>query len=151
VTDPGVTGADLSPVLRGEAPPPELLAFSHTPKVRSDVVARAQSKWALFARYYPTTGMEHVWVSVRKGDLVYKLTKQPDGSFGFKVYDLARDPEERHDLFRSDDPEHAAMAERLERYKEALIVAHDAAEAEKATREVDRRELEALRELGYVQ
>lgn len=42
VRDPGVAGVDLSKAVRGEEPPPHLLAFSHTPKVRSDIVKRGQ-------------------------------------------------------------------------------------------------------------
>jgi arylsulfatase A-like enzyme len=151
VDDGGVTGVDLAPVLRGEAAPPALQAFSHTPKVRSDIVQRAQASWHHFARYYPSTDIEEIWVSVRDGDRVFKLRKMPDGSFGYEHFDLSSDPEERHDLFRRADSRHAEMAARLDRYKAEIVAAHDAAEAERATPELEERQLRALRELGYVQ
>jgi arylsulfatase A-like enzyme len=149
--DPGVTGVDLSRVVRGEAEPPELLAFSHTPKVRDDVVERAQQQWALFASYYPSPSIEHVWVSVRSGDLVVKLRRRADGAFGFEAFDLASDPDERRDLFDPANPDHARLAHELERYKAELVATHDAAEAETATPAVDEKQLEALRRLGYVE
>jgi arylsulfatase A-like enzyme len=152
VADPGVEGLDLSTALRGRAPAPELVAFSHTPKVRSDVVQRALREWDLFASYYPTDGIEHIWVSMRKGDRVFKLRKLPSGEFGFEAFDLARDPGETHDLYRADDPEHAEIAAQLVRYKAALVAAHDSVPAGEGSKSpVDDYQLKALRELGYIQ
>lgn len=149
--DDGVTGVDLSRAVRGEIEPPDLVAFSHTPKVRSDVVKKGQEQWALFASLYPTTGIGEIWVSLRHGDLVAKLRKKPDGTFTTEVFDLARDPEERHDLFTESDPEHARLAERLVRYKRDLVAAHDAAEARAATPAVSAGQIRDLRALGYLE
>jgi arylsulfatase A-like enzyme len=152
VADHGIDGLDLSAALRGQEPPPELVAFSHTPKVRSDVVQRALREWSLFASLYPSDGIEQIWVSVRKGDRVFKLRRLPDGQFGFEVFDLASDPWERRNLFRAEDPEHAEIAAALVRYKAGLVAAHDRVPAgEGAKSPVDGHQLKALRELGYIQ
>jgi arylsulfatase A-like enzyme len=151
VRDPGVTGVDLSRALRREIEPPDLVAFSHTPKVRSDIVKKGQEQWALFASYFPTTSIDEIWVSLRRHDTVAKLRKRPAGTFAVEVFDLASDPEERRDLHAPSNPEHARLAADLARYKAALIAAHDAAEARAATPEVDSSQHEKLRALGYVE
>lgn len=151
VRDRGVTGVSLAEPLRGQAAFPVLPAHSHTPKVRSNLVRRAQRSWGFFSRFFPSADVEHVWVSVRRGDLVAKWRKKEDGRFGFEVYDLAADPEERHDGYRVTDPLHRALANDLTRYKKALVAAHDAGERRSATPEIAPEQIEALRSLGYVE
>jgi hypothetical protein len=152
VADHGIDGLDLSAALRGQEPPPELVAFSHIPKVRSDVVQRALREWGLFASLYPSDGIEQIWVSMRKGDRVFKLRRLLGGQFGFEVFDLASDPWERRNLFRAEDPEHAEIAAALVRYKAGLIAAHDGVPAGEGSKSPLRdHELKALRELGYIQ
>ena len=151
IRDPGITGADLSSAVRGEVDPPELLALSHTPKVRSDIVKRGQEQWALFGSYFPTTSIHEIWVSLRSHDLVAKLRKRPDGEFGAEIFDLSSDPEERRNLYDPSNPQHAQIVERLAAYKAELVAAHDAAEARATTPEVSPDQHEKLRALGYVQ
>ena len=59
-----VTGTDLAPALLGEAPPPELLSFSHT-KVLGDVLLEEFRPWEHVSRFYPRSDPELMWTSVR--------------------------------------------------------------------------------------
>lgn len=139
-------GVDLAPALRGTAPPPELLAYSHSTTLSAEHLASFQGL-ELVNRLFPSTDPERIWVRVRKGDLVVKQ-ENPDGKgFVFRAFDEARDRGERHDLFDPANPEHAELAQALERYK-ARLVAGFAARGDSALSAEER--LQRLRDLGYV-
>lgn len=138
-------GVDLAPALRGEAPPPELLAFSHSTTLSAEHL-EAFEGLGLVKRIFPRTDPELIWVRVRKGDLVVK-EENPDGQgFVFRAFDQARDRAERHDLFDPADPEHAALREALVRYKARLVEGFERRDENSLSSE---ERLEHLRALGY--
>ncbi len=139
-------GVDLSPALRGERAPSELLAYSHTTTLSAEHLEAFQGLSRVLS-LYPRTDPELIGVRVRKGDLVAKL-ERPDGSrFVFQVFDLANDPHETTDLFDPSSSEHAELARALERYRERLVEGFEQRGAEVLT---DEDRTERLRSLGYV-
>lgn len=113
-------GRDLSPRLRSrEAVVPQRSAFASGVKARSD------------------------WRSVR-GDR-FKLVARGDD---LRLYDLRRDPDERHALAAEPglDPEVDALLDALARRP-----AGEARRAERATESATQADVEALRALGYVE
>ncbi len=140
-------GTDLAPVLRGERPVPELLAFSHSTVVSAEHLENFRD-FELVNRYFPRTDPELIWVRARRGDLVAKLRSLDGTRFGLEVFDLALDPRETTNLYDPASPEHARLAEALEAYKEKLVenFARQGEGGELGTEE----RLERLRDLGYV-
>jgi arylsulfatase A-like enzyme len=143
-----VEGVDLAGFLRGAEPAHKLLAYSHTSRVRSDLVQRAQSSWSLFAGFFPSTDIELIWVAVRDGDWIYKLRNTDGERFDFELFDLASDPSETRNLFDDSDPLHRQRARQLEVYKTRLVASHHAAAV---LPELTRSQLQRMRSLGYVQ
>lgn len=142
------SGVDLSPALREEASEPRLLAFSHT--------ALFPKRWwahhgwrAGVRRLYPSRDPAWMWVGVREGDVVYQIRHSQDSGWESVVFDLAKDPGERVDLFRAEDSYHTQMVQRLMAYKEALLEAQRRVESGEPV-SVER-QLELLRELGYIE
>ncbi len=140
-----VEGRDLSRALRGQEPPPELVALSHTTTLVPALLEESR-EWGKFRTFYPATDPELIWVRARDGDRVYKLRNLDGERWGFQVFDLATDPFELVDLARADDARQAAMRAELEAYKRRLVEGY-------ARSRIDERagdeSLERLRELGY--
>ncbi len=139
-------GVDLAPALTGKAPPPTLLAFSHT-----SLAAPAE-----FNRLFPITTIPFIrqdpgsmWVAVREGDLVYKLTSEDGSHFQPHVYNWESDPGETTDLYDPQDAQHAAMVKRLAQYKAALVEGYLHSKAVADGRVPSERQEEILRSLGY--
>lgn len=143
-----VSGVDLSHTLLDGALAPKLLAFSHTSKVRSDLVHEGQVSWKLFSAYFPSTEIGLIWVAVRDRDRVYKLRRTLDGEFVNELFDLAQDPEERENLFDPTDPLHRQRADMLADYKAKLVFNYRQREEPP---ELGSEELENLRNLGYIE
>jgi arylsulfatase A-like enzyme len=139
--DGAVEGVDLSPALRGEAPPPALVAFSHTGLVPQALLqaSRARGGTRLDA-LHPDWDAEGVWVSLRDGDLVYKLARPGGRELERLVYDLSRDPT---------DAAQRERFEELERYRGALRRRLDAGTS--ALQLPEPESLDRLRRLGYVE
>jgi arylsulfatase A-like enzyme len=136
---PGVAGADLSPALLGRAPPPELLAFSHT-KVLDERLVREFADLGLVRGLFPGTDPGLMWVSLRERDRFVRLRNAGDGSFACQAFDLAQDPLALRAL-----PASAEEERRLAHYKRRLV------EAYRSERGVDAETIdEDLRALGYV-
>ncbi len=142
-----VAGTDLAPALRGERPPPDLLAFSHSTFL-SPAQFEQLSAFPPIRRMFPRPEPEWIAVRVRSGDRVCKLVNRGDGTFGFERFDLASDPAEEHDGFDPRDPLDADLARKLEAYKAELV---RGARAIENRERLSRDEEEArLRSLGYV-
>jgi len=142
-----LAGVDLAPALRGERPPPELLAFSHTALV-PDLVMAQLGAWEGFRRHHPQASPERIWVSVRRGDAIYKLIPRDGGEPMPEVYDGSRDPGEARNLYDPADSAQRDMLARLSEYRSILVAAHG---REAAGRDLPpERQLELLRSLGYV-
>jgi arylsulfatase A-like enzyme len=145
-----VEGVDLTPALRGEAPAPALVAFSHTALVPPALlrVSRASGGTRLDA-LHPDHDPGGMWVSLRDGDRVYKLAR-PDGrELARFVFDVSSDPTEQRNLY---DPGDAVARERfaaLDRYRAELRQRLEAGPAAPAV--PDPESLDRLRALGYVE
>lgn len=151
----GVQGEDLSRAVLGEVERPELLGYSHTTVLVDRVAHQIQNDvedWNLLRRTFPDDGVNRIWVAIRDGDTVYKLRALDEEEFVVQVFDLATDPEERHDLFDDTNPRHAEMVEQLNRYKLRLALEHarrsEAVEASMTLSEEE--QLRLLQDLGYV-
>jgi arylsulfatase A-like enzyme len=150
LADGAVEGVDLSPALRGESPAPELVAFSHTALAPQDLlrVSRARGGTRL-DELHPDRDPDRIWVSLRDGDRVYKLTRKGGLELEHHAYDLSRDPTEQHNLYDSADAVQRERLEDLERYHSALRRRLEAAAPAPALPESE--SLERLRRLGYVE
>jgi hypothetical protein len=85
---------------------------------------------------------------LRDGDRVYKIVRFGPGTpLQRRVYDLAVDPIEARNLYDPNDAEQARVFERLERKRHDLLAAVDAW----APSEPEKRALELMRRLGYVE
>jgi len=144
-----VTGVDLSPALRGEEPPPELLAFSHTAVLQGSWVEGAKVFGKLH-RLYPRPDAALVWVAIREGDRIFKLQNRGDEDFEVSLFDLASDPEERHDLFDPGDAHHLEMSERLAAYKSLLVQDWKRRSGQGEQILPDEEQIELLKSIGYI-
>jgi len=135
----------------------DLLAFSHTgmilpPFDRPYKIQKLMGRY--LARFYPESDMGLTWVAVRAKDTVWKYRRLQNGAFGFQSFDLREDPGESRNIYDAADPQHQAMARRLQQYKDALVEAYrhwSAARVQAGLEPTDREQLRRLRELGYVQ
>jgi hypothetical protein len=146
--DKDVAGVDLSPSLRSGTPGPALLAYSHTSLVPEPFFR--QSAWlSIFRRLMPAIDIEGVRVTVRDGDIVYKLNRLDGHEVPPVAYDWKVDPGEKHNVFDAADPHHRARLADLRRYKQYLVssylhAVHNARELGESER------AERLRSLGYI-
>jgi arylsulfatase A-like enzyme len=139
------SGVDLSRVLWGEAPPPELLAFSHTVLYPGPTV-----DYARFHTLFPANDPTWMWVSVRTGDRVYKRLHLGGGEWESVAFDLDADPSESHDLYDERSEEDRRMMETLKTYKSQLLEAYRS--TPRGRRFVPKeREIEMLKALGYIE
>ncbi len=141
-------GTDLSPAVRGEQPAPPQIAFSHSALLPG--VPPAQ--WLpVLARRFPRNRPREMWVAARRGDLVYKVVSEDGETFSLRVYDWESDPGETEDLYDPEDETQLAMARALGEYKQALREAFKVHEAATPGHIPNARQLEQLRQLGYIQ
>jgi arylsulfatase A-like enzyme len=141
-------GVDLSAALRGAAPAPELLAFSHT---GLPLAFGSSTLFPSIVKRFPEFDPRVLWVAVREGGLAYKLVSDNGTTFEPRVYDWESDPEETTDLHDPANEHHAAMVTRLEQYKAALAAVHDRWRAVAEGRLPTERQESLLRSLGYIQ
>jgi len=143
----GVAGVDLSAALRGDEPPPDLVALSRTTTLAPPQAEEAR-EWSLYHSFHPRTDPLLMWVRARRGDTTYKLRDWGGGDWRMGVFDLASDPEETRDLFDPASAEHAAMRAYLDAYRERLVRAYAELAAD---RDPGDPEVEAsLRAMGYI-
>ena len=148
--DAGTKGLDLASAIRGEAQPPRLTAFSHTALVRSSLY-RPKRRWKVFESISPGMKPRLMWVSSRIDDRVFKLRGIGGGRFVREAFDLASDPEERHDIYDAGDPAHRERIEALAAYKESLVADFEARRSRGFPRVPVETQQELLRELGYIE
>ncbi len=145
-----VTGVDLGPALRGNEPVPVLQAFSHTALVPEILLKRSRQRGGTrLDALHSDRSPDRIWVSMRDGDRVYKLTRFGDAGFEPALYDLGRDPGESMNLYDPTDPRQRAAIEHLEAYRMRLVQA--LSESEARTPLPAGRERSLLRELGYIE
>jgi arylsulfatase A-like enzyme len=155
-----VEGVDLSKALRGEAEPPELVAFFHTSTLGPNLLeqfagdrdytgdgrieAGPLAPYTQVVRRIPREDVAFAWVGARKGDAIFKKTF--DGSrWSFEAYDLATDPHETRSRFDPADPEHRRMAGELDAYQARLLRGPYARTA------LSPEDIEKLTALGYLE
>ena len=143
----GVDGTDLSRAVLGLAPPPRLRAFSHTTLLGPELAEQFRG-W-MVSQYHPSTDKEHMWVSVREGDLYARLRKFEAGGWGVDLQDLGAEGGRRAVPFDADRRQHRDLARELEGYKARLLAAYEHHDREHALHEPEVRE--RLRALGYIQ
>ena len=122
-----------------------MLAYSHTPVMDPRFRGLIHGR-ELWQRYHEDVGVPGLWVSVRDGDLVTKYRNLDGERWGFEVFDLASDPEERRNLYDPDNPEHRERGAALGRYRDALRAGWD----RRGEPQLDEHTREALRALGYI-
>jgi arylsulfatase A-like enzyme len=152
-----LAGVDLSPAMAGEAPAPDLLAYSHSSVLVRSVFERMYSEeraadWANLRRYFPSEDPGLIWASVRSGDRLYRLSGRGGRDWKVSAFQLESDPEEKNDRFDPDSPEDAAIARQLAEYREHMIRVY----RELGDRGSERLlpasdEVEALRGMGYIE
>ena len=150
-SDRGIDGVDLSPALRGEAPPPRLEAYSHSTVLVRGVHSRMYApehrhKWELLQQYFPDEKVDWIWVALRDGDTFYKLRQLEPGNWGLQVFDLAAGTGEETDLFDPENERHVQAARRLLEYKRHLV-----SNFRQQQGLSEEEEIQVLRGLGYVQ
>jgi arylsulfatase A-like enzyme len=143
----GVDGTDLSSAVRGASAPPTQRAFSHTTLPGPELIQQFRG-W-LVSAYHPTTDPEHMWVSVRDGDLYARLRKLEGPGWGVDLFDLARTPGARSIPFDPENPRHRELARELEGYKMKLLSQYERHQRQQSLHESEVRE--RLRALGYIQ
>lgn len=137
--DAMIAGVDLSPALRGEAPFPDLDAYSHG-------TLRTHS-------FVKPDVIERIRVSRKDGSLFYRW-RPVRGDWRFEVFDHAKDPDA--DIYDPDDPAHRDAAEDLWRYRAHLVARYhaqnpDAPRSREARIDsLSQRDYELLRTLGYI-
>jgi len=144
-----LAGVDLAPALRGERPPPELLAFSHTGIVPG-IVMRKMGGWEGLRRYHPRASADRIGVAVRRGDRILERSYRDGDEPAWRVYDWASGSGEIRDLHDPSSPDEQRMRERLEKYRSLLLKAHGR-RAFPGRDPPEERQLDLLRRLGYVE
>ena len=150
---PEIQGVDLSGAIRGLEPAPRLLGLSHTSVLVRAVHESMQNPeaeifWGELQANTPDQDVERIWARIRDEDMVYKRYRLGEGEWRNSVFDLARDPEEREDLFDPENPAHAEMAQQLLAYWELLVGSYGAEGGAKNL--LPEEERKALRALGYI-
>jgi arylsulfatase A-like enzyme len=144
-------GRNLAASLLGQAPFPELFAYSHTSKVRDDKVRKAQANWKLFARHHPTSEVDQIWTSVRIGDRVFKRRHIGGGQWRHELFDHSVDPDEKNNLFDRTNTAHRSMVNYLGLYRDRLVRAATTEAGSGEAAVTNERQLKSLRALGYVE
>ena len=143
----GVDGTDLSAAVLGRQAPPAQRAFSHTTLLGPDLVQQFRG-W-LVSRYHPSVEPEHMWVSVRDGDLYARLRRLETNAWGVDLFDLAGGQEPAARAFDPGQRQHRELARELEGYKARLLARYGGLQRETSVHEAEARE--RLRALGYIQ
>ncbi len=144
----GPAGIDLSPALLGRTSPPRLDAFSHTALVHESIIHHPRYDQSALKGFFPDRRPESMWVSLRRGEMVFKLQRSAPGRpIEPMAFDLATDPIESLDVLDMDRRSHRDAISALEQYKARLVAAY----RESTTDPMDEPErLEQLEALGYL-
>ena len=143
------TGLDLSGVLKGQAEPPSLLAYSHSSMVSP--AFRVKDVGAYRLSFYPDRDMSLTWVAVRDKDTVVKYKNQGEGRFDFEAYDLRADQAEAHNLYDPTNEHHRELADQLKQYKATLVDAYHLWLEQGNSENIDEEDTrKRLKSLGYI-
>jgi len=141
-----LVGRDLSGFLDRSSRVEERPAFSHTTVLDRRYAHLVEGR-TLWQQFHDDVETGDLWVSVRNEDVVTKYRNLDGERWGFEVFDLASDPAEEVNLYDENDREQGRTAEALLAYRDRLI----AAWRRGGSRQIlDRRAIDELRELGYV-
>ncbi len=143
-------GVDLSPVLMGLEPPPDLSAHSYVPF--AIIPKKKREMYTLHLKHFPSDGPEQMWVSIREGDAFYRWRRLDADGWGAEAFDLAADPAATRNLFSPEDPRHREMERRLRAYKALLVESVYEMYPDKLRHGpgLPAEQIEALKELGYL-
>jgi arylsulfatase A-like enzyme len=137
----GVVGADLSEPLRGEAPFPELRAYSHG----------TLRQW----QFFDPDRIENIWASLRVDDRLYTW-RHLDSKWSFEARRAAT--QGMGDELSPEEPEHKAAARDLWAYRTGMVKSYKrrhpkaaARSKREALKRLKQEELEALRSMGYIE
>lgn len=144
-------GVDLSGLLRGEADPPRLQAFSHSAMLPRKLADKTADEVGLTrARLYPKSDMALTWVCVQDLDIVCQYGNFDGGGFSYRLYDVSVDPGEKSNIFDEKLPYHRELARALDEYHGTLVAAYRETANQALDDSVEATEEEALRSLGYI-
>ena len=81
---------DLSPALRGEVEPPELIAFSHTAMLPVRFRTQRLHRYPTLSERFPDLDPTRLWVAARRGDEFFELRRDAAvaESWSIPAYDL---------------------------------------------------------------
>jgi hypothetical protein len=147
----GLQGVDLSGALKAQQKPPILPAYSHTCLIHYLLLPLIH-QWPILSTLYPDRDPEHMWVSVRHGDEVFKWAKYDLNNPVFKptMFNLKSDAYERNNLFDVSNKQHQKVIEDLKVYKIHLVEA--CKEWNKKAGGISEEErINRLKSLGYLQ
>lgn len=145
----GVAGVDLTPAIRGQVPPPDLVAFSHT-TMSSPQVLNERWKYPTLAEMHPENSPRSIWFALRRGDEFFELSRDRGADrLSPKLYSLDRDPEKLSNLFDEANQEHLDALHEILQYRTRLIESWGSRTEETLIGDDDA--LKRLRILGYVQ
>jgi arylsulfatase A-like enzyme len=97
-------GRNLSAAIRGQRPPPDLIAYSHT-ALMNDAFWGYLKQQPIMQLLHPTQGPESMWVGARRGDTLFRLLRETSGQWKHSALNLLEGPESA-DLFDPDLPSH---------------------------------------------
>lgn len=140
---PGIQGLSLRPVLDGG----DDASFTNRPLYSESRGTMSLGPDRSIKIFEPPAFL------VRIGDRKLTRYRNEGDGLSYEYYDLASDPEERRDLYRSHADEAADLFELLESYEErgrALRARIDRGEPDSQAVELDPRQEEKLRALGYL-
>ena len=146
---PDVAGVDLSRTLRGEEPPPELTAVSHT-SIPPTRWWRKVKRNPIVKREIADRGPRWIRVGIREDDTFYEFVPNAEGRFETRVFDLATDPAKTRNLFDPESSSHQDRSRQLRDLKRHFIESYRVSWREH--RGVDPAEqAKRLRALGYIE
>ena len=151
-----VQGVDLSSALMNRDLAPGLLAYSHTTVLVHTVFKQMyhpdqMQDWEHVRTFFPKEDVNLIWAGVREGNMIWKLRKFKEGTWGMEAFDLTDDPVENTNLYDPNNHQHVQMAEKLDTYKKLLARRYEELRGDGSARTLTEvEEIEALRSLGYI-
>ncbi len=144
-----IDGRDLSAAIRGDVPPPELMAFSHTSLFL--YLYWQQYKWyGEFSARFPSRDPELMWVSASSPDHFFRLHRIGEAGWQPEVFNLRADPFALHDIYDEQNAAYPDIFDELRRYHEDLVAAADAWGNREPSAGPGTQQ-EVLRSLGYIE
>lgn len=145
-------GIDLSSVLTGQRSQPSLPAFSHTALVNEEVTTWDYYKGSPYYKLYPRIDPDLMWVAVRIEDMYFKWARfdLDHDDFAPFAFNLADDPQEKHNLFDHNNKRHREILDQLRQYKKMLAAAYRVKYENTESGISEEERTKKLRSLGYI-